>query len=71
MKNTSHFIWKLLLVVGLAACLVLVYLDALVSTSFKDRQWEVPARVFARPLELYPGRGLSLADLNYELDLLG
>lgn len=71
MRISRSFILKLLLVCGVSGGLLLVYLDALVSTTFTDRRWEIPARVFARPLELYPGRNIGLDELNYELELLG
>jgi len=71
MKKKPRIWWKLLLVAAVLGCLLLAYLDALVSTTFRDRRWEVPARVYARPLELYPGLPLQLAELEYELELLG
>ena len=33
--------------------------------------WELPAKVFARPLELFVGARLSADDLDYELEVLG
>jgi len=36
-----------------------------------SRQWSLPARVYARPLELYQGKPLSLAQLRSELEWLG
>ncbi len=71
MNKTAHLRWKLLLTAAILAGLLLIYLDALVSTSFLDHRWEVPARVYARPLELYPGRQLDIDDLDHELKLLG
>lgn len=62
---------KVLLVLGVLAALLLVYLDALVSTTFRDRRWEIPAKVYARPLELYAGLPLDIDAVAYELDLLG
>ncbi|HEX6928216.1 MAG TPA: transglycosylase domain-containing protein, partial [Gammaproteobacteria bacterium] len=38
---------------------------------FRAHQWVVPARVYARALELYPGRDLSAAELVAELERLG
>ena len=70
-KKTTHTVLKLMLVSLVLGGLVLIYLDALVSTSFRDRRWEIPARVYARPLELFAGRGLSIEQLDYELSLLG
>jgi len=71
MKKTPHLFWKILLAITVVAGALLVYLDAMVSTTFRDRRWEVPASVYARPMELYPGLRLQAADLEYELNLLG
>ena len=48
----------------------LFYLDREVRTQFEGKRWAVPARVFARPLELFPGLPLSAARLETELGLL-
>lgn len=42
-----------------------------VTTTIAEDTFEVPSVIYARALELYPGRRLSAAALNYELDLLG
>lgn len=47
-----------------------LYLDYQVRAQFQGGRWELPARVYARPLELYVGRALSVDDLVHELDLL-
>lgn len=44
--------------------------DALVQTQFEGKRWALPARVFARPLELYEGQSLKADDLHKELQLL-
>ena len=33
----------------------MVYLDAVVTSRFEGRRFEVPSRVYARPLELFDG----------------
>jgi penicillin-binding protein 1B len=71
MKKTPHLFWKILLCIAVLSGILLVYLDAVVSTTFSDRRWEVPARVYARPMELYPGLRLKPEELDYELELLG
>jgi penicillin-binding protein 1B len=48
----------------------LAYLDHEVTTMFKGRLWQLPARVYARPLEIYQGEHLSANDLLGELKLL-
>lgn len=68
--------WKrrLLVKVGLVLLVVValwvVYLDALVRDKFEGKKWSLPAQVFARPLEIYEGRGINPELLEYELKLL-
>jgi penicillin-binding protein 1B len=45
--------------------------DKQVRLQFEGRRWALPARVFARPLDLYPGRDLRPQDLLAELESLG
>lgn len=49
----------------------MVYLDAVVTDRFEGRRFEVPSRVYARPLELYNGAGVSSEALERELTLSG
>ncbi len=44
-----------------------LYLDFEVRHAFEGRRWAVPARVYARPLELFAGASLSAAQLRDEL----
>lgn len=48
-----------------------VYLDFVIRFSFEGKRWALPAHVYARPLELYPGARLSAAQFNLELERLG
>jgi penicillin-binding protein 1B len=45
-------------------------LDREIQSRFEGKRWALPARVFARPLELYVGRPLSVDLLRTELDAL-
>ncbi len=61
---------------AIAACVVLGasyagYLSWVVLSQFETRQWDLPARVYAAPLELYAGRPLSRDDVVGELRRLG
>jgi penicillin-binding protein 1B len=47
-----------------------LYLDISVRHAFEGKRWALPARVYARPLELYPGVKLSPEQLQAELRLL-
>jgi penicillin-binding protein 1B len=71
MKALVSAAWKLLLVLLVLASVLVLYLNALVATTFSGRKWELPARVYARPLELYPGLALKAEDFEHELELLG
>jgi penicillin-binding protein 1B len=48
-----------------------VYLDAVVQEKFSGKRWTIPAKVYARPLELFVGQKLTEADFLTELDALG
>lgn len=49
----------------------MVYLDAVVTSRFEGRRFEVPSRVYARPLEIYEGAVMTPAALERELKLAG
>ncbi|MCU9951308.1 penicillin-binding protein 1B [Pseudomonas solani] len=67
------FGWGLKL--GLVGLVVLagfaIYLDAIVQEKFSGKRWTVPAKVYARPLELFVGLKLAKDDFLKELDALG
>ncbi len=48
-----------------------VYLDSIVQEKFSGKRWTIPAKVYARPLELFVGQKLSRDDFLLELDALG
>jgi penicillin-binding protein 1B len=59
------------LVATVALGLWLFQLDRHITSTFEGRRWSIPARVFAQPLELYPGRALSADQLDLELERIG
>lgn len=65
------FLWRVALVGLLVLAGWLVYLDATVRSKFEGKRWAVPAKVYARPLEIYDGQALTLQGLQSELALLG
>ena len=71
MRKTRHLLFKLMLVIAVIGAGYLVYLDARITSTFDDKMWELPAKVYARPLELFAGAQLSPDDLAYELEVLG
>jgi len=50
---------------------LMVYLDAVVQEKFSGKRWTVPAKVYARPLELFAGLKLAREDFLAELQALG
>lgn len=67
----GSLLWKLALVLLVLAACGAAYLDAVVQKKFEGRKWALPAKVYARPLELYPGLHLPRAELERELRALG
>ncbi|WP_040259382.1 penicillin-binding protein 1B [Pseudomonas massiliensis] len=65
------WVFKLGLVGLVALAGVAVYLDAVVQEKFSGKRWTIPAKVYARPLELFVGQKLVLKDFLTELDALG
>ncbi len=70
MKKSSLLITSLLVVT--AGCLLLAVpyitrLDEQITNRFEGRRWELPARIYARPLELYVGKTISVSALEKEL----
>ena len=71
MIRTRHIVLKLFLTTLVGGGLFLIFLDARITSTFVDKMWELPARVYARPLELFAGAALAAEDLAYELEVLG
>lgn len=67
--------WTLLLklgaVLGALGVGFVVYLDALIQDKFEGKRWAIPAKVYARPLELFEGAALSDRQVLFELQRLG
>jgi penicillin-binding protein 1B len=65
----------LVLRLGAVACLLAVayggYLAWAATSEFEGRRWDIPAQVYAAPLELFAGRALGAEDLVAELKRLG
>jgi penicillin-binding protein 1B len=65
-KRRAALLIFIIIVVG-----TLIYLDSIVNSTFKDKQWSVASTVYARPLEIYEGLQLTQADLREEMTMLG
>ena len=71
MATLRNLLFKLFLVLACVALAVLVYFDARITATFDDKRYELPAEVYARPLELFQGADLTRGELLEELDALG
>ena len=65
------FSLKLSVICILFAGIGMFYLDAQIRTKFEGKRWSLPAKVYARPLEMYVGLKLNIVDLKVELKGLG
>ena len=61
------------LVIGafVAFSVYLIKIDNIVRAKFEGQRWDIPAKVFARPLEIYTNAPVSQDDLREELKMLG
>lgn len=66
----ARTIFSIGLVLLAAFAVYVVYLDVTIRKQFEGKRWALPARVYASPLELYPGLKLSAAQLSEELSVL-
>jgi len=68
-------LWKFLRFAALATVLAVagftLYLDIRVRSEFEGRRFALPARIYARPLELHAGLRIAQADVEDELRQLG
>jgi penicillin-binding protein 1B len=67
----KRFLWYAFLVATLVAAGFTLYLDFRVRSEFEGRRFALPARIYARPLELHQGLRISPADVEDELRQLG
>ena len=74
-SSAPHPLFGWVIKLGLVGLVVLagfaIYLDAVVQEKFSGKRWTVPAKVYARPLELFVGQKLTKTDFLTELDALG
>ena len=78
-KNTRHkstkknkfSLFRIFLSFMVIFIIYVIYLDFEVRSQFDGKKWSVPARVYARPLELYVGKPLSPEQFDFELKTSG
>ena len=65
------WIFKLTTVLLVLGVVALIYIDAQIRHRFEGHRWSLPAKVYARPLELFAGQQLAQGQLKFELTQLG
>ena len=65
------WIFKLTTVLLVLGVVALIYIDAQIRHRFEGHRWSLPAKVYARPLELFTGQQLAQGQLKFELTQLG
>lgn len=68
-KNRVSYILLSVLVVAFSA--YLIYLDQQIVNKMSGRIWSLPSHIYARPLELYEHKAISVDELVSELNLIG
>lgn len=68
-RSSDWFAYLLLALVPVmvAGGVWLVYLDKQVVQKFEGKRWAIPAKVYARPLEMYAGQRLDKEQVDWEL----
>ena len=74
-KRKISFLTRTNILLISSVCLIfflifLFYLDQRITQRFEGRIWQLPAHVYARPLELYVGKSISTKQLLFEFDYL-
>ena len=61
----------IVILIFVALSVYLIKLDNVVRAKFEGQRWDIPAKVFARPLEIYANAPVNQKDVSEELKLLG
>lgn len=63
--------WKLSLIFLVLLSAYVIYLDAQIKHHFSGNKWQVPAQIYARPLQIEAGEEITRKEVLDELKLLG
>lgn len=69
-RSLFRALWWIGIGFSLPLVIYLVYLDRLVVSQFEGKRFALPATVYARPLELFSGKEISLEKIIFELETL-
>lgn len=67
----KKYFWKISLVLLVCLAAYLMFLDAQIQQKFSGNKWQVPAQIYARPMQLQLKQEITSAEIIEELALLG
>lgn len=70
-RKIWRLFWQLSLVAIVAVAAYAIYLDAQIKHHFSGNKWQVPAQIYARPLEVGVEQEITRKEVIDELELLG
>jgi penicillin-binding protein 1B len=68
--NSKRVLYWSLFVFFILFLVYLTVLDLRITQRFEGRIWQLPAHVYARPLDLFVGKSISIEQLKFELEYL-
>jgi penicillin-binding protein 1B len=71
LSSYRYLILQLFVVLLLCGIVYVVWLDHRVTSEFEGNRWSLPARVYARPFELYIGAAITKDELHKVFNSLG
>ena len=69
-KWFKRFLYTAIFISLILLFLYIADLDNQIRTTFKGKRWDIPARIYASPLELYAGLNITLVELEDLLEQL-
>ena len=69
-RSLWSIFWKAGVTLSLVICLYVIYLDSKITRQFEGNKWQLPAQVYARAMQFYPGQYLSIEEVVWELNRL-
>lgn len=67
---TSFAVIVVIIIALLMLVAYVIKLDKVITTKFEGKRWDIPAKVYSQPLDLYQGANLTHKEIQQWLDLL-
>jgi penicillin-binding protein 1B len=69
-RRFRSLFYLVIAIISLSFVAYMSYLDQRITDRFEGRIWQLPAHVYARPLELFVEKSISVEQLKFELEYL-